>query len=111
MTITVEQARNILGPEYDKISDENIERMVAQIYALSSVLVDWHIKHPGKDLFKKEPKEPEPISNRERHKANKMPIKWTIDDKIKRHIEHVAHCKCRPIPDRIKQEIKKRLEN
>jgi hypothetical protein len=40
-----------------------------------------------------------------------MPTKWTLDDKIKRHIEHVAHCKCRPIPDKIKQEIQKRLEN
>ncbi len=109
MTITVEEARNILGAEYDNISDEHIKRMIHQIYTLCSALVDWHIEHPGKYISKKELKEPEPIRNQKRHQVNSMPMRWSLEDKIKRHIEHLAHCKCRPMPEKIKLEIKNRL--
>ena len=47
--------------------------------------------------------------NKERHLANKMAPKATLNQKIKRHIDHVAHCKCRPMPESIKEEIQKRI--
>ena len=112
MTITIEEARKLLPPEYSQISDEEIQRMLDYMYFVCDFAWNWQKEHPWEnraDRKKIEPKES--TRNQQRHQENSMPIKWTLDDKIKRHIEHVAHCKCRPIPDRIKQEIQKRLEN
>ncbi len=42
------------------------------------------------------------------HRAKRMPAKATVEDRIARHIAHVAACGCRPIPRVVKQEIARR---
>ena len=51
-----------------------------------------------------------PISklNKEWHLAHRMPENATIEERIAWHLEHSKHCGCRPIPDKLKAEIKKR---
>lgn len=109
MPITVEEARAILGPEYAKVSDTDIKTMIDQLYKFCHIIIDWHDKHPGEDFLSKKSIAPESNLNKERHLSNKMLPKATLDQKIKRHIEHVAHCKCRPMPNNIKVEIQKRI--
>lgn len=46
--------------------------------------------------------------NADWHLQNKMPEKATIEERIKWHIEHAKNCKCRPIPEKLMTEIKKR---
>ena len=46
--------------------------------------------------------------NKEWHLAHRMPKNATIDERIAWHLEHSKNCDCRPIPDKIKAEIKKR---
>jgi hypothetical protein len=46
--------------------------------------------------------------NKEWHLANLMPKKATIEERIGWHLEHSKHCMCRPIPEKLKVEIKKR---
>lgn len=46
--------------------------------------------------------------NAEWHLKNKMPEKATTEQRIKWHLEHVKNCECRPIPDKLLSEIKKR---
>jgi hypothetical protein len=89
-----------------------MQKLIDRMYRYCHTIIDWHMKHPGEGFLKwtpKESREPEPSFNKERHLANKMPIKATLDQKIKRHIEHVVHCKCRQMPDKIKKEIQKRI--
>lgn len=110
MTITIEEARKVLPPEYSQVSDQEIQRMLDYMYLVCNFAWNWQQKHPGETQTNRKKIAPkEPIRNQQRHQANSMPMKWTLDDKIKRHIEHIAHCKCRPIPDTIKKEIQKRL--
>ncbi len=40
------------------------------------------------------------------HEENKIQRNTSIDDRIKWHVEHQIYCKCRPIPQRIKEIIK-----
>ncbi len=46
--------------------------------------------------------------NKEWHLQHPMPKNPTLDDRIAWHIEHAKHCMCREMPDKIKEEIKKR---
>ena len=50
-----------------------------------------------------------PKLNRERHLANRMPEKATLEQRIDWHIEHSKHCACRPMPENIKKEIEKKI--
>ena len=45
--------------------------------------------------------------NKEWHAANKMPENATLAQRRAWHIAHAKNCGCRPIPDKIKQEIAK----
>lgn len=47
-------------------------------------------------------------TNREWHEANRMPKNATLDQRIAWHIEHAKHCSCRDIPEKLKEEMKKR---
>ena len=49
--------------------------------------------------------------NVERHKKNKMPKNSTIEQRIEWHLEHQKNCKCRGIPEKLKEEMKKRNIN
>ncbi|HEY4655914.1 MAG TPA: hypothetical protein VIH22_15435 [Cyclobacteriaceae bacterium] len=42
------------------------------------------------------------------HRKNRMPPNATLDDRINWHIEHQKHCKCRGIPEKLKEEMSKR---
>ena len=46
--------------------------------------------------------------NKEWHLAHRMPKNATIEERIEWHLEHSKNCACRPIPDKLKAEIKKR---
>ncbi len=113
MTITVEQVRERYPKQYWDLSDQEIQCVLDYMYFICDFSVKWHMEHPGESFVNRKKEEldqqKEIKLNKERHLANKMPIKATLDEKIKRHIEHVVHCKCRPMPEKIKQEIKKRL--
>ena len=110
MTITIEEARKLLPPEYGQVSDEDIQGILDYMHFICDFSIRWHRDHPGETFSDRKKVEPEePKLNKEWHQANKMPIKATLDQKIKRHIDHVAHCKCRPMPNSIKVEIQKRI--
>jgi len=47
-------------------------------------------------------------TNREWHEANRMPKNATVDQRIAWHLEHAKHCSCRDIPEKLKEEMKKR---
>lgn len=46
--------------------------------------------------------------NKEWHAKNPMPPKATTDQRIKWHIKHREHCGCRPVPEKLAEEMKKR---
>lgn len=46
--------------------------------------------------------------NKEWHMAHPMPKNATIEERIAWHLEHSKHCSCRPIPEKLMAEIKKR---
>lgn len=46
--------------------------------------------------------------NKEWHLAHLMPKNATLDQRIQWHIEHAKNCNCREMPEKIKEEIKKR---
>lgn len=46
--------------------------------------------------------------NKKWHEAHKMPQNASLEERIKWHLEHFRNCSCRPIPNKLKQEIKKR---
>ena len=104
----VEEARKILGPKYADITDAQIQGMILFFSKLSHVVIDEYTKDP-KAYLKKLNDIKKSMINKERHLANKMAPKATLNQKIKRHIDHVAHCKCRPMPESIKEEIQKRI--
>ncbi len=54
------------------------------------------------------PEAKKPKLNKEWHLANKMPVKATIEQRIAWHLEHSKHCGCREIPEKLKEEMKRR---
>lgn len=73
---------------------------------------NYHIKYDlnSNNPIPKEVVKPTiPANNKERHKLNKLKPFATLDEKVKRHIDHVANCKCWPLPRYVKKEIQKRL--
>jgi hypothetical protein len=46
--------------------------------------------------------------NREWHLNNKMSKNPTLEQRIQWHLEHEKNCKCRPIPEKLLEEIVKR---
>lgn len=40
MAVTVEQAREILGSEYDELTDDQIRRIIEDLYYLANQLCD-----------------------------------------------------------------------
>jgi hypothetical protein len=104
----VEEARKILGPKYADITDAQIQGMILFFSKLSHVMIDEYTKDP-KAYLNKLNNIKKSMIDKERHLANKMSPKATLDQKIKRHTAHTANCKCRPMPESIKKEIQKRI--
>lgn len=46
--------------------------------------------------------------NKEWHLAHRMPAKATLEQRIAWHIEHKRNCSCRDMPEKLKQEMKKK---
>jgi hypothetical protein len=46
--------------------------------------------------------------NKDWHKANMMPQKASLEERIRWHVAHAKICECRPIPVGVLAEIKKR---
>lgn len=46
--------------------------------------------------------------NKEWHEKNLMPKNPTLDQRIQWHLEHQKHCSCRPMPEKLKEEMRKR---
>jgi len=47
--------------------------------------------------------------NAEWHQAHPMPKNTSLEEKIAWHVEHSKHCHCRPIPEPLLEEIKRRF--
>ncbi|MBI2831653.1 MAG: hypothetical protein HYX79_05295 [Chloroflexi bacterium] len=43
--------------------------------------------------------------NKDWHSKNKMPKNPSLDERMKWHIEHAKNCACRPIPDKLREQI------
>jgi hypothetical protein len=50
--ITIEEARKTLGPEYDRVSDEDMQKLIDRMYRYCHTIIDWHMKHPGEGFLK-----------------------------------------------------------
>lgn len=50
----------------------------------------------------------QPKLNREWHAAHRMPARATLEERIAWHLEHQRHCRCRPIPEKLLGEMKRR---
>lgn len=47
-------------------------------------------------------------TNKSWHTKNRMPKNATLEQRVKWHFAHAKNCACRPIPDSIKEELKKK---
>jgi hypothetical protein len=46
--------------------------------------------------------------NKDWHLKNEMPMNATFKQRVKWHLAHQKHCLCRPIPQKLLDEMKKR---
>jgi hypothetical protein len=46
--------------------------------------------------------------NKAWHEAHRMPKNPSLEERIAWHREHVKHCTCRPIPEKLAAEMKRR---
>jgi len=46
--------------------------------------------------------------NKEWHLANKMPVNAGFEERVKWHLAHVKNCACRPIPEKLLEEMKRK---
>jgi hypothetical protein len=46
--------------------------------------------------------------NAEWHNHNKMPKNATFEQRVAWHLAHEQHCTCRPIPDKLREEMEKK---
>ncbi|MFH0832550.1 MAG: hypothetical protein V1900_02420 [Candidatus Aenigmatarchaeota archaeon] len=49
--------------------------------------------------------------NKKWHMKNKMPKNANAEQRIEWHIEHQKNCRCRPMPNKLKAEIRKNNKN
>jgi len=46
--------------------------------------------------------------NRDWHQTHKMPARATFEQRLQWHLEHAEHCTCRPIPQKLLEEMEKK---
>jgi len=46
--------------------------------------------------------------NREWHEKNRMPANANFEQRVQWHLEHRKYCHCRPIPQKLAEEMKKK---
>jgi hypothetical protein len=49
-----------------------------------------------------------PTLNRDWHHEHRMPVKASLEQRMKWHLEHADNCGCRPIPVKIAEEMERR---
>ncbi len=42
------------------------------------------------------------------HAAHRMPANASLNERVKWHVDHAAHCACRPMPTMVVAELKRR---
>lgn len=45
--------------------------------------------------------------NKKWHEKHRMPKSPTFEERVKWHLSHQKNCNCRPIPDKLKERMKK----
>lgn len=65
------------------------------------------VQEEKQTLLKEKKKLPSNI-NREWHEKHPMTEGASVDQRIEWHLAHAANCLCRPIPEKLKAEMKKR---
>ena len=46
--------------------------------------------------------------NKAWHELNRMPKNATTEQRIAWHLAHAKNCACRPVPEKLKEEMRKR---
>ncbi len=46
--------------------------------------------------------------NKAWHEKNRMPKNPSLEQRLQWHLEHAKHCSCREMPEKLKEEMKKR---
>lgn len=110
----LEETKRKLVAGDEAFKDVELSRIKDFLDLYNSIFVavkNYHIKYElnSKPLSKEIVKPTIPANNKERHKLNKLKSFATLDEKVKRHIDHVANCKCWHLPRYVKKEIQKRL--
>jgi hypothetical protein len=49
--------------------------------------------------------------NKEWHEKNKMPKNAKFEERVKWHLAHQNNCNCRPIPEKLLEEMKNKKVN
>ncbi len=49
--------------------------------------------------------------NKEWHLTHRMPKNPTMEQRIAWHIDHAKNCACRPIPEKLREEMERRKKN
>ena len=49
--------------------------------------------------------------NKEWHLKNKMPNNAKLEERVKWHLDHQKNCNCRPIPEKLLNEMKAKNSN
>ena len=105
--LTIEQCRKTLGEDWVNLSDKQVEELRDFLYKVCYIVVNKY-KENGPEIFTQKPKEEIRI-NKEWHNFNKLRSFASLDEKVKRHIDHIANCKCWHLPRYVRKEIEKRL--
>ncbi|MBS1636538.1 MAG: hypothetical protein JST26_11535 [Bacteroidetes bacterium] len=46
--------------------------------------------------------------NREWHEKHRMPENASFEQRVAWHLEHQKHCQCRPIPEKLLEQMKQK---
>lgn len=67
------------------------------------------VRNPDDRAHRLERKVPSvPRLNAEWHQNHRMPKRATLDERLAWHLEHEAHCACRPMPDNLRDLVRAR---
>ncbi|MBI2658789.1 hypothetical protein HYX05_01645 [Candidatus Woesearchaeota archaeon] len=48
--------------------------------------------------------------NKQWHKKHRMPKNPSLQQRVRWHLAHSKNCACRPVPEKLKKEIKKKIK-
>lgn len=102
----------VMDEKYKDVTLSRFRDFVDLFYSVFTSVKNYHTKYGFSDepVIEKEVKQQISLNNKVRHKLNKLRPFASIDEKVKWHIDHVANCKCWPMPRYVKKEIEKRMK-